>query len=136
MAQTMFPALRYKDAKKAIRWLCEAFGFEKLAVYETAQYVEHAELRYGDSVLMLGSIREGTSLEIMSPAQAGGVTAAIYVCVPDADAHFARATAAGAEIVRPLTDQEYGSRDYSCRDVEGNLWSFGTYRPSLEAART
>jgi uncharacterized glyoxalase superfamily protein PhnB len=53
------------------------------------------------------------------------------VVVEDADAHFAHAQAAGAEIVRGLTDQDYGSRDYSARDPEGNLWSFGTYRPEV-----
>jgi uncharacterized glyoxalase superfamily protein PhnB len=51
------------------------------------------------------------------------------VYVPDTDAHYARARAAGAEIVRELADTPYGSREYSARDVEGNLWSFGTYYP-------
>jgi uncharacterized glyoxalase superfamily protein PhnB len=55
----------------------------------------------------------------------------VYVVVEDADAHHARAVAAGAEIVLPLRDQDYGSRDYSARDPEGNIWSFGTYRPQI-----
>lgn len=135
MAQTMFPALRYRDAKKAIAWLCDAFGFERLAVYESEEYIEHAELRYGESVLMLGSKREGTGTQLRTPAEAGGVTHTVYICVPDADAHHARAVAAGAKIVHPLTDRDYGSRDYSCEDPEGYLWSFGTYAPSLEATK-
>jgi uncharacterized glyoxalase superfamily protein PhnB len=55
----------------------------------------------------------------------------LYVVVEDVDAHYERAVAAGAEIVMEPADQDYGSRDYSCHDLEGNLWSFGTYRPSL-----
>ena len=54
----------------------------------------------------------------------------VYVIVDDGiDAHFERARTAGAEIVRELHDTDYGSRDYVARDPEGNLWSFGTYRP-------
>ena len=52
-----------------------------------------------------------------------------YVVVTDADAHHAQAVAAGAEIVSPPTDLDYGSRDYGARDPEGNRWSFGTYTP-------
>lgn len=131
MSQTMFPFLRYKDAKAAITWLCDAFGFERLAVYESGDYVDHAELAFGDSVVMLGSKRDGGPITMLSPDQAGGVTAGIYVAVSDADQHHNRALAAGARIVRPLEDQDYGSRDYSCLDPEGNLWSFGTYVPNV-----
>ena len=53
----------------------------------------------------------------------------MYVVVEDIDAHHERATAAGAELVRALQDTDYGSREYSARDVEGNVWSFGTYQP-------
>jgi uncharacterized glyoxalase superfamily protein PhnB len=136
MSQTIFPALRYSEAKAAIAWLCDAFGFERLSVYESGEYIEHAELRFGDSVLMLGSRRETPGVRILSPAEAAGVTAAIYVAVSDPDAHYARAVAAGARIIRPLTDQDYGSREYGCLDLEGNAWSFGTYVPNLETVDT
>jgi uncharacterized glyoxalase superfamily protein PhnB len=56
----------------------------------------------------------------------------IYIAVDDLDAHCERARAAGAEIVREPYDTDYGSRDYSARDLEGNVWSFGTYRPTAE----
>jgi uncharacterized glyoxalase superfamily protein PhnB len=56
----------------------------------------------------------------------------VYVQVDDADAHYARAWAAGAEIVLELQDTSYGSREYTARDLEGHLWSFGTYAPSRE----
>ena len=58
--------------------------------------------------------------------------AGIYVVVGDPDGHHQRAQAAGANIVRALTDEPYGSREYSARDLEGNLWSFGTYDPYAE----
>jgi uncharacterized glyoxalase superfamily protein PhnB len=132
MSQTIFPALRYNDAKAAIAWLCDAFGFERLVVYESNQCVEHAELRFGDSIVMLGSKRDGGGFRILSPSEAGGVTASLYVTVPDPDAHCARALAAGARITRPLIDQDYGSREYACLDLEGNAWSFGTYAPQAE----
>ena len=53
----------------------------------------------------------------------------IYVCVDDIDAHYRRATAAGAEIIQELADTEYGSREYRALDPEGNMWFFGTYQP-------
>jgi uncharacterized glyoxalase superfamily protein PhnB len=53
--------------------------------------------------------------------------------VRDVDAHYARAKGAGAEIVRPLDDTPYGSREYAARDPEGQVWSFGTYDPWSEA---
>ena len=53
---------------------------------------------------------------------------AVYVVCDDPDALFERATAAGAEVVRGLKDEDYGSRGFTVRDPEGNLWSFGTYR--------
>jgi uncharacterized glyoxalase superfamily protein PhnB len=53
----------------------------------------------------------------------------VYVVIPDPDAHYERAVAAGAAIVREPVDQPYGSREYSVRDIDGNLWSFGTYDP-------
>ena len=129
MGQTIFPALRYKDAKAAIAWLCNAFGFERHAVYESGELVDHAELRFGDSILMLGSKRESAPYRVLLPSEANGVTASLYVCVGDVDAHHDRAKAAGAKIVRPLTDMDYGSREYSCLDPEGYAWSFGTYAP-------
>jgi uncharacterized glyoxalase superfamily protein PhnB len=57
----------------------------------------------------------------------------LYVAIDDADAHCARARAAGAEIMTELHDTDYGSRDYAARDFEGNIWYFGTYRPAAEA---
>ena len=59
----------------------------------------------------------------------GGPLPSLYIAVSDPDAAHARATQAGAEVVRELTDTDYGSREFTVRDPEGNLWSFGTYNP-------
>jgi uncharacterized glyoxalase superfamily protein PhnB len=115
---SIHPVLRYRDAQAAIGFLERAFGFKPVQVHEEGGKIVHAEMAYGDGMVMVGEADdEGT----------GGWT---YVVVEDADAHYQQAKAAGAEIIRELEDQDYGSRDYSARDPEGNVWSFGTYRPS------
>jgi uncharacterized glyoxalase superfamily protein PhnB len=124
-APAIIPSLRYDDARAAIDWLVDAFGFQRRAVYEHDGEIMHAELTYDDGMLMMGSAREND--------QHGRHTGQgwNYVIVTDPDAHYERAKAAGAEIIRELEDQDYGSRDYSARDPEGNVWSFGTYRPGM-----
>ena len=121
---SVVPSLRYNDARRAVEWLHEAFGFEPQMVVEgEGDTIAHAELTYGHGMVMLGTQRDDSYGSHVGQGW-------LYVVVEDADAHYARAKAAGAEIVRELEDQDYGSRDYSARDFEGNLWSFGTYRPS------
>lgn len=125
---TICPTLLYHDAKAAIRHLTEAFGFTAEAVHEDESdgTVLHAELAYGNGRIMLGSKGRGGAFDTaMGDAGPTGV----YVVVADTDAHFRRAEQAGAEILMPPTDQDYGSRDYMARDAEGNIWSFGTYVP-------
>jgi uncharacterized glyoxalase superfamily protein PhnB len=131
---TVIPSLRYRDAAKAIDWLCRAFGFERhLVVPGEEGSIAHAQLGFGHGMIMLGSAgRHGGGYDelVQTPAEAGGTsTQGIYVVVEDADAHYARARAAGAEIVLELSDKDYGGRDYTCRDLEGHVWSFGTYDP-------
>ncbi len=123
---TIFPALRYRDALAAIDWLERAFGCERHAVHEEGGVVSHAELRLDDAWIMLSSDRDDDRWG--SYAGRGW----LYVAVDAADVLFARARDAGAEVVMELTETDYGSRDFSVRDPEGNLWSFGTYRPSAE----
>ena len=126
--QTIFPLLRYRDARGAIRWLCDAFGFVELfAVPEAGQVVRHAQLRFGSNVIMLGSVRPDDG--ITSPDEIGISTQALCVYVDDVDTHFSRARSAGAEIIDSPEDTEYGSREYRARDLEGHIWTFGTYRP-------
>ncbi len=127
--QTIFPALRYRDAPAAIEWLGRAFGFEpRMVVDGPDATVAHAELACGGATIMLGTARPPDADEYSAAAPPPGGTA-LYLVVEDPDAHHDRARAAGAEIVRALEDTDYGSREYSVRDPEGNVWSFGTYRP-------
>jgi uncharacterized glyoxalase superfamily protein PhnB len=125
--QTVFPALHYADAPGAIEWLGRAFGFERHVVYEEGGVVHHAELKVPGGMIMLSSVRShGGGYDGVAPPPGTGST---YVVVEDTDAHHARAKDAGAEIVMDLHDTDYGSRDYTARDPEGNVWSFGTYQP-------
>ena len=126
--QTIFPLLRYDDARAAIRWLCATFGFVELfSVPSSGPFVRHAQLRLGTNIVMLGSIRPDDGMT--SPRQSGVVTQALCVYVDDLDAHFERARSAGAEIMAPLADTDFGAREYHVRDCEGHPWTFGTYRP-------
>jgi uncharacterized glyoxalase superfamily protein PhnB len=128
---TIVPALQYRDAAAAIDWLCKAFGFtQRMVVPDEEGGIAHAELTFGNGMIMLGSRRENEFGRLLTePQQAGAVTQAVYLIVADADAHYARAKAAGAEILVELRTQDYGGRDYTCRDPEGHVWAFGTYDP-------
>lgn len=121
----IFPALKYTDGAAAVEWLGQAFGFETIVVHPGPDNtVGHAELGMGLGIIMLGTKAAPDPKNPWADASSG-----IYVYVEDIDAHYARARRAGADIVRELADTEYESREYSARDLEGNLWSFGTYRP-------
>lgn len=124
--------LRYRDAVKMVDWLVEAFGFEKHAVFlsEDGSKVLHAELRLGEGIVMFGS-SEGTDFAklVKTPFELGGTTASPYVATSGIDALCERARKAGAVITMEPTDQPYGSRDFICKDPEGHVWCFGTYRP-------
>jgi len=123
MTTDIYPSMRYRDALAAIEWLERAFGFKRHVVYEgAAGTVDHAELGYGQGLVMLGSVRDED--EHRRPGRGWA-----YVVVEDIQAHHDRAKAAGAEIVDGPQVQDYGSF-YAARDLEGNLWSFGTYRPA------
>jgi uncharacterized glyoxalase superfamily protein PhnB len=126
--QRSFVALAYENAPAAIEWLCRAFGFEqRFATPGEEGRIVHAELEAGGSIVMVGSA--GGAFALRSPRGLGGATHCMYLVVDDVDAHHRRALDAGAEIVRRPGDTLYGSREYVCRDPEGNLWRFGTYDP-------
>ncbi|MER6511843.1 VOC family protein [Nonomuraea sp. NPDC001636] len=116
MKRTVYALARYEHPQAALDFLTGAFGFR---VHESSKdgsgVVEHAELFVEDDLIMIGRGRPG------GPG--------VYIAVDDVDAHHDRARAAGAVITMELTDQPYGSREYACKDPEGNSWFFGTYRP-------
>jgi uncharacterized glyoxalase superfamily protein PhnB len=127
--QTIFPILRYRDPRAAIRWLRAAFGFEEVfSVPEAGDFVRHAQLRLGTNIIMLGSVRPDDGL--VSPLSVGAATQALCVYVEDLVAHYRRAEAAGAKISAPPKNTDFGSCEYHAKDLEGHLWTFGTYRPS------
>ena len=134
---TVIPSLRYRNALAMIDWLCKAFGFEKHAMYADGEVVHHAQLAFGNGMIMLGSADNGSAWgkRIAQPDEIGGrETQACYVVVADCASHCAQAKGAGAEIVDALETRDYGGSGYSARDPEGHLWSFGDYDPWAEHA--
>jgi uncharacterized glyoxalase superfamily protein PhnB len=125
-APQVWPTLRARDARALIRFLVDAFGFEETVVYSDGERVSHAELAWppGGGIMLGSAPSPGQPDEW--PLQPGSFGA--YVVTDDPDALFARATAAGAQVLSPLHDTDYGSRDFGVGDPEGNHWSFGTYR--------
>jgi uncharacterized glyoxalase superfamily protein PhnB len=129
--QTIFPILRYGDARAAIRWLCAAFGFvERCRIPDDGPFVRHAQLQLGENIIMLGSVRPDDG--IASPQASGAATQMLAVYVKDPDAHYDRANAAGAKILYPPKDTDFGSREYHVLDLEGHPWTFGTYWPAVD----
>ena len=129
---TFVSCLRYRDAPAAIEWLCDTFGFERhLVVPGPDNTIAHAQLTFGNGMIMLGSVVESEYGRLVrQPDEIGGFeTQSVYVVVADADAVYASAKAAGAAIAIDIKDEDYGGRGFSCRDLEGRLWNFGTYDP-------
>jgi len=124
----LFPTLRCHDAEAMIRWLVGTYGFTERVVYRHAGEVQHAELALGSSILMLGQHRDDAYGKMVGSLD-GRRTDALYVAVEDPDALYEQVKAAGARIESEPADTSYGSREFSCRDPELNLWVFGTYWP-------
>lgn len=131
---TIIPVLRYRDAPAAIEWLCKAFGFQKhLVVPHPDGSVAHAQLSFGNGMIMLASVAKTETafgrLMKQPDELAGAQTQIAYLIVSDVDAAYANAKAAGAKIATEIKEEDYGGRDFSCYDLEGHLWSFGSYDP-------
>lgn len=136
---TAIACMCYRDAPAAIEWLCQVFGFEKHLVVDGPNgIIVHAQLSFGNGMIMLGSVRakESEFGKLMKqPDEIGGVqTQTVYLIVSDADVVYARVKAAGAKITIEIKDEDYGGRGFSCLDIEGHLWSVGTYDPWKTAA--
>ena len=115
-----------------IDWLQQAFGFVVHAKHMDGDSLAHAELSLGSSIIMLGEVRDDDYGRIVGMPRANGGKST-YIAIKDADALYVRAKDAGAEILEELTEREYGSREFICRDPEGNVWCFGTYWPQTNA---
>ncbi len=125
--QRFSPVLVYDDGDKAIQFLTEAFGFVDTIVVpgETDDVVVHAELRWPEGGgVMLGSADRADSEFSQLPTGC----ASLYVVTDDPHGVHERAMKAGAQVVREMRDEDYGSTGFSVLDPEDNIWSFGTYR--------
>jgi len=123
----IWPTLLYTDARAAIDFLERAFGFTATLVVpneEDDAVVEHCQMSGPEGGgIMLGTANRPGNKFSQRPT---GVTS-VYVVTSDPDTLYDRAVAAGAEVFHELEDQDYGSRDFSVKDPEGNTWNFGTY---------
>ena len=126
--QTMIAAFRSNDAAALIDWLCDTLDFERnFVVPGEGGRIEHAQLTWRGSMVMLGSAGDGTNYLDKTVGHASiSLTAESRQQVDDL---WRRAQAAGAPAPYPLEDTEYGSHAFTVQDPEGNLWHFGTYDP-------
>jgi uncharacterized glyoxalase superfamily protein PhnB len=123
---TFYPELLYRDPDAAMKWLEQTLGFERRAEHRDDDgNVIHAELSLADAIVMLATAAVGR--EPFRSLPAGGTL--VYCAVDEVDSLYERAREAGGDIALELTGTDYGSRDFTVRDPEGNLWAFGTYRP-------
>lgn len=120
--------LRYRDPRRAIEWLSSALGFASHFVAEEGGQLVHAQMRMGDSLLMLGPDHEGDRYGMHSPLALNGTNQCVYIALDGGiDEAHARAVNAGADIITAPYETAYGSREFSCRDPEGHVWSIGSY---------
>jgi len=131
------PGLRYRNVGAAIKWLCSTFGFQlRSSVKDDNGRVTYAELSFGSTIIMVGAV-SGFDIDgfMAQPDDIGGAeTQCCYYVVEDIDAHYVRARRARCEIVIDLQTRPNGTRAFTCRDLEGHLWCFGTYDPYTKAA--
>jgi uncharacterized glyoxalase superfamily protein PhnB len=129
------PALFYRDAKTALEFLRNAFGFElELLIEDEHGNLQHSQMSFGDALIMVGT---EWSEKHQSPASLDGrntQTTHVYLKDQTVDAHCAIARAAGADIYMEPADQFYGDRTYQARDPEGHMWSFSQTVRHVEPA--
>jgi uncharacterized glyoxalase superfamily protein PhnB len=122
-APTVWPILQARNASALIDFLVDTVGFVKTAVYADGDQVAHAQLDWPEGGgIMLGS-HQPQNTWTREPGTAG-----MYVVTDQVDALYERVNQSGAKIISEIADQDYGNREFSIADPEGNLWSFGPYR--------
>ena len=124
---TVTPYLIVQGAAQAIEFYCRAFGATELMRMPDPKTgrIGHAEIRIGDSMVMLAD--EHADMGYRGPRALGGSPISILLYLPDVDAVFARALAAGAKTLRPVADQFYGDRMGTLEDPFGHVWTLGTH---------
>jgi MerR family transcriptional regulator, thiopeptide resistance regulator len=119
----LIPVVPYEDIRAGHDFLVDVLGFESAGIVEDGDgNVVHGEVRVGDRRIWLHAAAGGLTTPRSSDVQTGG----IVVHVADVDAHFARVKAAGADVTREPTDEDYGQREYGVRDPEGHSWYIAT----------
>ena len=119
------PYLIVDGADAAIRWYAEALGATELLRLPMGDKIAHAEIRIGDSMVMLSD--EWPEYGKLGPKSRGGATGSLMIYLADVDAAFARAVAAGALEERPLENQFYGDRTATIIDPFGHSWTLATH---------
>ena len=131
----LIPCFGYRDPEAAIKWLKSAFSFKEHSRFEDQGKVVHAELSFGNGMIMLGALDPNGPFGrfLIQPQEIEGKqTQAPYIIVEDADATYADVQAAlakGGEMLIDIHTADYGGRGFTCRDPEGHVWSVGTYDP-------
>lgn len=117
------PYLNYEDTDAMMAWLADAFGLEERHCMRGADgKAMHAEMTFEGAVVMMGT----PAGEFKNPLHLGQSTHSLYVYASDLEALYARATAAGAEVIEEPADQDYGDRRFGVRDPEGHRWYFAS----------
>lgn len=125
------PYLSLQNASAAIEYYKKAFGAEETVRMEGPDgKIGHAELKIGDSFIMLADEFPGT--ESRSPKSLGGVSSSLMIYIEDVDSVFKRAIAAGGKQTRPVTDQFYGDRSGTLVDPFGHVWTVATHVEDVE----
>lgn len=120
------PYLIVRDAERALAFYTQAFGAVELFRHKgPAGKIGHAEVRIGDTVIMLAD--EAPDHDAHAPAKFGGSPVSLHLYCEDVDAVAARAVAAGAKVKRPVADQFYGDRLGTLEDPFGHTWHVSTH---------
>jgi PhnB protein len=128
--RTVTPYLIVSDANKAIDFYKRAFGAKEITRMDGPQgKISHAELKIGDSMIMLSDEMPGSSTR--SPQSLGGTTAAVVLYLADVDSVFKQATSAGAKVEMPLADMFWGDRYGKLVDPFGHSWSLATHKEDV-----
>jgi PhnB protein len=125
------PYLAVSDAAQAIDWYKRALGAEEVMRYDDKGKIVHAEIRVGDSIIMLAD--EWAEGGHLSPQTQGGTTVSLMLYVADVNRTFEQAVEAGAKAERPVQDQFYGDRTGTLLDPFGHRWHVATHVEDVDA---